>query len=175
MLRGLMVSLLRTLRYLNAFPEHAVKCLLSFYCLLVCSFRKCYPWLKKRNIQTFQVSNLFWLRGVFTALCGLLIAVASLTAELGSRVCGLQQPWPENSLIAVPGLQSTGSMLWHMGSGALWHVGSSSTRDQTPVLCIGGQIPNHCTAREVPKLFNFWSFLGFHSINCACNYMSIIF
>ena len=74
---------------------------------------------KKEHSKLFKFLILFWLRWVFTALCGLLIAVASLTAELGSRVCGLQQPWPVDSLIAVPGLQSTGSMLWHMGSGAL--------------------------------------------------------
>ena len=59
-------------------------------------------------------------------------------------------------------LQSTGSrahrlqQLWHMGSTsghmslvAPWHVKSSWTRDQTPVSCIGRQILNHWTTREV--------------------------
>ena len=49
---------------------------------------------KKEHSKLFKFLILFWLRWVFTSLCGLLIAVASLTAELGSRVCGLQLPWP---------------------------------------------------------------------------------
>ena len=60
-------------------------------------------------------------------------------------------------------LQSTGSrcmgfsscgvqaqQLWCTGLVALWHVGSSQTRDWMHVPCIGRQIPNHCTTREVP-------------------------
>ena len=50
---------------------------------------------------------------------------------------------------------------WHTGSRAqaqwlrcvglvaLWHVESPQTRDQTCVLCIGGQTLNHWTSREV--------------------------
>ena len=37
-----------------------------------------------------------------------------------------------------------------MGLVALWHVGSSRTRDRTCVPCIGRQILNHWTTREVP-------------------------
>ena len=37
-----------------------------------------------------------------------------------------------------------------MGLVAPRHVGSSWTRDQIRVLCIGRQILNHCTTREVP-------------------------
>ena len=38
-----------------------------------------------------------------------------------------------------------------MGFGAPWHVDSSHTRDSTHVPCIGRQILNHCTTREVLK------------------------
>ena len=34
---------------------------------------------------------------------------------------------------------------------APWHVGTSRTRDRTHVPCIGRQIPNHWTTREVSK------------------------
>ena len=39
--------------------------------------------------------------------------------------------------------------MWRTGLVALWHVGSSRPRDQTRVPCIGRQILNHCTTREV--------------------------
>ena len=39
--------------------------------------------------------------------------------------------------------------LWDMGLVAPQHVESSQTRDQTSVTCIGRQIPNHWTTREV--------------------------
>ena len=39
--------------------------------------------------------------------------------------------------------------LWFMGLVAPWHVDSSQTRDQTHVPCIGRQILNHWTSREV--------------------------
>ena len=42
-----------------------------------------------------------------------------------------------------------------MGLVALRHVGSSRTRAQTLVPCIGRQILNYCTTREVPLLFIF--------------------
>ena len=47
--------------------------------------------------------------------------------------------------LRVRGLQG----LWHVGSVALWHVESSHTKDQTCVPCIGREIPNHWTPREV--------------------------
>ena len=55
---------------------------------------------------------------------GLLIAVASLCAA-----------WAQQ--------------LWCTGLAAPWHTESSQTRDQTLVACIGGQILNHWTTREV--------------------------
>ena len=68
---------------------------------------------------------------LFVAVHGLLIAVASLVVEHGVQARGLQQ-------------------LWRTGFVALWHVGSSRTRARTHVPCIGRQILNHGTTREVP-------------------------
>ena len=39
--------------------------------------------------------------------------------------------------------------MWCTGFVALWHGGSSHTRDRTHVSCIGRQILNHWTTREV--------------------------
>ena len=56
-------------------------------------------------------------------------------------------------------LQSTGSrafgfqQLCHTGLVALWHAESYWTRDQTCVPCIGRQISNYWTTREVPLIF----------------------
>ena len=41
-----------------------------------------------------------------------------------------------------------------MDLAAPWHVGSSWTRDRTCVPCIGRQILNHWTIREVPMSSN---------------------
>ena len=44
--------------------------------------------------------------------------------------------------------------VWLIGSVVAWrHVGSFWIRDQTHVLCIGKQFPNHWTTREVPETF----------------------
>ena len=64
---------------------------------------------------------------------GLLIAVASLVAELGLSGCGTWAQW-----------------LWLAGLVAPRHVGSSWTRARTRVACIGRRILNHCATREAP-------------------------
>ena len=53
-------------------------------------------------------------------------------------------------------------MLWRMGLVAPWHVGSSRTGAQTHVPCIGWQILNHCTTREVPiqRILNIYCLPG---------------
>ena len=67
------------------------------------------------------------------ARCRLLIAVASLTAE--------------------PGLRGTWAYsLRHMSLVVMRHVESSWTRDWTRVPCIGRQILNHRTSKEVQSL-----------------------
>ena len=43
--------------------------------------------------------------------------------------------------------------MWLMGLVALWHVESSLTRDQTHIPCIGRQILNYWTTREVLNNF----------------------
>ena len=60
---------------------------------------------------------------LFVAVLRLLIVMASLVVEQGSRA---QAQW-----------------LWRRGSDALWHVGSSQTRDGTHMSCIGRWILYH--------------------------------
>ena len=49
--------------------------------------------------------------------------------------------------------------LWPTGLDALWHVRSSWNRDWTHVSCIGRQILNHWTTREVPEPLKVGNFL----------------
>ena len=77
-------------------------------------------------------------RLLFVAVCGLLIAVASLCCRalaLGVQAsvvvaCGLQQLWLTGSRAQAQQLQRTGLVV-------LWHVGSSQTRVRTCVPCVG--------------------------------------
>ena len=50
--------------------------------------------------------------------------------------------------------------LWCMHLDALWHVESVWTRDWTCVPCIGGQILNHWTTREVQHFSSKSSFIA---------------
>ena len=117
------------------------------------------------NINLLILFIYLWLHWVFVAarglslvaVCGLLIAVASLVAEHGLQgfsSCGMgaRQLW-----LAGSGWQA--QQLWCTGLVAPWHVGSSRTRARTRVPCIGRRILNHCATREVPVLqFFFLSF-----------------
>ena len=71
----------------------------------------------------------------------LLLAVASLVSEHGSRASRLQWLWHVGSVVAAHGLSCPGArrILW--------------TRDQTRVPCIGRQILNHWTTRKVPEIY----------------------
>ena len=69
------------------------------------------------------------------AVCELLTVVASL---LLSKLSGRQA-----SVVAAPRLQSTGSIVWRMGSVALQHVESFRIRDRTCVSCTGRWILYH--------------------------------
>ena len=81
----------------------------------------------------------FWLHWVFVvaselslaAVSGLLIAVASLVADMSSREHGRQWSWPPGSRKC--GLQWS----WLAGLAAPQHVESSQTRDGTSVPCFG--------------------------------------
>ena len=80
---------------------------------------------------------------LFVVVHGLLIAVASLVAEQGSRHAGFSScgTWAQH--------------LWLTGLVAPQHVGSSRTRDWTHVPCIGRRILNHWATREVPQNTTF--------------------
>ena len=85
---------------------------------------------------------------LFVAAQGVLIAVASLIAEHGLQVHGLQQLWHAGPVVVARGLQSAGSVAMVHGLSTPPHVGSSQTSDQTRVPCIGRRILNHCATRE---------------------------
>ena len=102
---------------------------------------------------------------LFIVVCGLLIAVASLVAEHGLQVRGLQQLWRVGSAVAAHGpqstwasvvvacrLQSAGSVVVAHGLSCSAALGSSWTRAGTRVPCIGRWILNHCTTREALRL-----------------------
>ena len=78
-----------------------------------------YLWLGWIFVAAYQLS--------LVAVHGFLIAVASLVVE--------HEVWAQKS--------------WHMGLVTPWHVGSSQPRDQTNISCIGRQMLNHWTTREV--------------------------
>ena len=77
---------------------------------------------------------------------GLLIAAASLVVEHGLWALGL------SSSLA---LYSTGSIVVAHGLGCSLACGISQTRDQTCVSCIGRQVVNHWTTKEIPIFFFF--------------------
>ena len=70
------------------------------------------------------------------AVCGLLIAVASLDAELGLEGTWAQWSWLPGSGVQAHWFGCTGLV-------ALRHVGSSQTRDLTCFSCIGRRILYH--------------------------------
>lgn len=78
------------------------------------------------------------------AMQRLLVAVASLVWSTGSRVHGLQQLWLMGSRTCRLSSHSPRAK-WSHG---MWDL-NSQTRDQTGVPCMGRQILNHWTTREV--------------------------
>ena len=83
-------------------------------------------------------------KGAFVAVCGLSLVAGTGSYSLvpgTSRYCGFFcGAWTLEHWSSTGGTQA-----W----AALQHVGSSWTRDQTYVPCIGRQILNHWTTREV--------------------------
>ena len=58
--------------------------------------------------------------------------------------------------------------LWHPGLAAPWHMDSFLTRNQTHVPCIGRQILNHWTPKEV---LPFYSYCHYEAVcGTACLY-----
>ena len=105
----------------------------------------------------------FWLRWVFVAAHGLSLVAASGGYSslqcVGFSLRWLLLLWSTGSRHA--GFSSYGTwaqQLWHMGLAAPQHVGSSQTRARTRVSCIGRQIPNHCTTREVQLCIFYHNF-----------------
>ena len=99
---------------------------------------------------------------LFVAVRGLLIAVASLVAEHGLQVPGLQQLQHVGSVVAAPGLQglrasvvvacglqSVGLVVVAHGLRCSAVSGIFLDQGLNCVPCIGRQILNHCTTREV--------------------------
>ena len=78
---------------------------------------------------------------LLVAVCGPLVAVASLVAEHGLQAHRRQQLW-------LTGSGAQARQLWHTGLVAPRHAGSSRTRARTRVPCTGRRTPNHCTTRE---------------------------
>ena len=108
-----------------------------------------------------------WLCRVLVAACGIFIVarrifiavrgifrygvLASLVATHGLlSSCGTWAPEHAGSVVAVCRLFSCG--MWAQLPHGMWDL-SSPTRDQIHVPCIGRQILNHWTTREVPPLF----------------------
>ena len=108
----------------------------------------------------------FWLRWVFVAAQGLSLVAASgghsslrcmgfslrwllLLWSTGSRCAGFTSCSTWAPRLWLVGSSAQAQQLWHTGLAAPWHVGSSRTRDQTCVPCIGRQVLNHCSTREV--------------------------
>ena len=86
---------------------------------------------------------------LFTAVCSLFTAVASLVMEHGLWACGLSSC----NFRALE--QSLGSVVAGMGLVAAGYVGSSRTRDRTRVPCIGRLILIHSASGEHPEMYSF--------------------
>ena len=116
----------------------------------------------------------FWLRWVFVAAHGLSLVAASgghsslqcvdfslrwllLLQSTGSRCTGFSSCGMRAQQLWHAGSRAQAQWLWHMSLVAPWHVGSSRTRARTRVLCIGGQIPNHCATREARYISFKWT------------------
>ena len=114
-------------------------------------------------VQAFSSCSEWGL--LFVVACGFLIVVASLC-------CGAWALGAQASVVVARGLSSCVSSVlecrlsscgtWASLLRSMWEY--SRTRAQTRVPCVGRQILNHCTTREVPTilfyLFIFWPHLG---------------
>ena len=111
----------------------------------------------------------FWLHWVFIAARGLSLVAGSggysslrctgfslrwllLLWSTGSRHAGFSSCSTQAQQLWLAGSRAQ-AQLWCTGLVAPRHVESSQTRAQTRVPCIGRRILNHCTAREVLKIF----------------------
>ena len=82
------------------------------------------------------------------AMCGFLLAVASLDAEHGFPGARASVGADLGSVVAAYPLQSAGSVVVAHGLTAQWHVGFSRTRNIIGIPWIAKQIFNNWTTRE---------------------------
>ena len=107
---------------------------------------------------------------------------------LGSRACRLQQVWAVGSVVAIPRLQSTGSVVVVHGFSSSATCGVFPNQGRNRVSCIGRQVLYHWATREALFLLPFefcnylilrvnrfthfikWLFLKFiHIVTCNCS------
>ena len=89
-------------------------------------------------------------RGYSSLRCaGFLLRWLLLVWSMGSRPTGFSSCGTWAQQLWLTGSRAQAQQLWLMGLAAPQHVGSSWTRTRTRVPCIGRQILNHCTTREV--------------------------
>ena len=132
----------------------------------------------------FFLINLFyfWLHWVFVAARGLSLVAASggqssfwcagfslwwllLLRSTGSRCVGLSccGVWAQQLWFTGSRDREQAQQLWCTGLVAPRHVGSSWVRARTRVPCIGWQIFNHRTTKEVPRRTSFYEVYSSHS------------
>ena len=99
------------------------------YCNFIVCFWPCWVLIAVHGPSPFVAS-----RGYFQLWCTGFSWWLLLLPSMGSRLCGLQ--W-----------------FWCMGLVTPRYVESSWSRDQTHAPCIGKQILNHWTTREVPSFY----------------------
>ena len=110
----------------------------------------------------FQLSALPWCRDMISFSLGVYLGRSTFTFYLWLHWVFVA--WHGLSLVAASRgyspvavlrlLTAVASQLWHAGNlVTLRHVESSWTRGQTSGACIGRQILNHWTTREVPYIY----------------------
>ena len=105
-------------------------------------------------LQLWQAESTFKLQGV-----GLLLWLL-LLGSTGSGASRLQELW-------LTGSRLQAQYLWYYsGLVALRHVGSSQTWDRTHDSCIGRQILNHWTTREVLYIYIYLIEVSWFIILC---------
>ena len=124
-------------------PQRKIKMLLFIY------FWPCLLFIAVHGLSLIAVSRSYSSSQCLRFLSPWLLLLQSL----GSRCVGFSSCITRVQLLWHMGTKMPAQQLWHTGLVAPWHVGSSWTRNQTCVPCIGRQILNHWTIREVPRCY----------------------
>ena len=114
-------------------------------------------WISVQIAVFFLNFHHYYFKSLFFWLCWVFIAGPGFTELQQAGVtlhCGA---WASHcggfSCYGARALATWAWQLWFVGLVASGHVASSQTRDRTSVPCIGRQILNHWTTREVLTLF----------------------